>query len=188
VRIKGRYLSIMLVMFLMLLGSMVIWAEEAKIQNPSFEQDELEGEVLPAGWLLFTAPSDKQKVELTKGKAVGGSYSLLLTDRDANKSLGLRSTPIPIVGGASYKGEAYVFIPDLPENDKAGIYLEFWDASGDTRLQAHSLHITEKGYWFLASLTKKAPDDAAYATLLLYSFGPNVTQSYFDDVSIARVN
>ncbi len=151
------------------------------LANGSFELP-LKGE-RPPGWSgLFGVNVFGQELTLSDQRAHSGRWSLRIADRSHRQGVGLRSDPVPVEAGQLYLASVYAY----NEEGVAQIYLEFWDAS-QKRLGVYIGTAAEQGRWALVTAGGRAPENARWATVLLYSHGNNTGVSYYDDVALETV-
>jgi hypothetical protein len=151
------------------------WAEPSgngeviAIENGGFEQV-VDGK--PAGWTAW----GNSVFESVYEPVLSGSYSVKLTDASAQSGNGIRSSPVTVVPGHYYRAAVY----GLNETGTSQMYVEFWNAA-DQRIDVKIANISSVGRWDNANIVAIAPQNAAYATILLYQHVSNVGVAYFDD-------
>lgn len=162
------------------------------VPNSSFE-DNGPGTAVPSSWTLVTSStgegfsfevSDKQKYE--------GSHSLKIIDHFNNKTIALRSSPVPITPGQSYNASAFMYFENADfTNNVASIRILFSDENKvlinmpEQVTHNESKHGIPIGEWVkVASPTIAAPANARYAHVQLSTTNNATAVVYFDNTSI----
>jgi hypothetical protein len=150
---------------------------ENLIPNPGFEEAE---QGRPVHWTPFNAQSGD--LALSSDEVVrSGALSVRVDDPSATLGVGLRSAFVDVVAGASYQGSVY----SSNVEGRSHLYLEYWDGNGQ-RISFESQPNGQLGGWQKIRVAASAPDNATYATLLLYLDAANVGAAYFDDAELAE--
>lgn len=150
------------------------------LHNGSFEQPLASNGSIP-GWTMTGNPD---YIAVTDEiPAYDGQYSLKVTDPSTEHSASLESSFIPITPGEVYEASAMVFAPE----GRIGLYLRFYDQSG-VRIGNYSAFSTDahKGDWAPLLLSYEAPEDAASATVLIYSTIAGTSLGYADKVQLTK--
>jgi hypothetical protein len=176
-----RVLLITLMGVLMI--SSTILAAENLVANPSFELGEADG--WPVGYKGFqNMQIYGAGVELMKGIAQTGDWSLKFYDPAVESALGVVSLPVPAEAGKTYKASAYVRVE--PGSGKASFYLEFLNEA-KARVSATWVQPQNVGEWELLEITELAPANTAYVGVILYRTKTAKGVQYFDNISIVTV-
>ncbi len=133
---------------------------------------------LPEGWTMEYGDATDLAIQDTH--AHSGQRSLWLCDRSDDAPVGLRSPKVPVEPGQVYGFNAWWL---AEAGRSASIYIEFWDADGN-RMSDHvtSHGVVGRGQWMRRSGSVIAPEGAAHATVLLYSWSSGITEGWFDDI------
>lgn len=107
-----------------------------------------------------------------------GTYSVKLNDPSNIHATGLRSVPLPVTPGETYRAT----VMNYNVSGVSQLYLEYWNSS-DVRIDVVVGTNSASGGWEKLVLNRAAPLDAAYATVLVYLNGPNIGSAYFDEVA-----
>lgn len=142
--------------------------------HPSFEEV-AEATGLPVGWTAWRTPS---AAAYSLADARTGVACVAILDDDPKQSYGLRSQPVKIEPGVTYRASAWVKILELDAGGFA-VYLEFWQAGRRTADFARSL--TEADDWAQITVENVAPAGAEAATVLVYASSTTVGHALFDD-------
>lgn len=150
---------------------------EAVVLNPGFEEPLVDGQI-PQWSQTF---GDSGAISRTDEISHGGEYSAHIRDRSETVAQGIQSNRFPVLEGEQYRATAYVHrVEGAPL-----IYLRFYDESGALLTSTASPVNTPIKTWGVATHDAPAPASATHASVLLYSAGPTLSESYWDDVSIA---
>ncbi|MFK7696968.1 glycoside hydrolase domain-containing protein [Paenibacillus sp. HJGM_3] len=130
----------------------------------------------PDGWVSYNNDS----VFATVNNPVhSGSSSVKLTSNGAN---GLRSAPIKVVPGVTYKASSYSY----NQSGVSSLYLEFWNANNQ-RIGVKTANNNEIGKWVYTENIMSAPVGTVTATVLLYQTTGNKGITYYDDVELTVI-
>jgi hypothetical protein len=175
----GLLCSVVMVVFFI---GMVPGSSAVCMPNGSFEEPPVNG-VLP-GWPSPYGGVEfgSTQVRLSDERAVDGTYSVRIEDRDTKESYGLRSVRVPVEPGLEYEVTVQVF----REEGAAQLYLEFWNKSGE-RIKVDIGNAGAMWSWTPITIRQKAPEDASSLTLLLYSHVSNVGVAFYDAVELREV-
>lgn len=127
----------------------------------------------PIDWVKFHADSVYESVTTP---VHGGSHSVKLTSNGAN---GIRSNHIKVYPGESYTASVYSY----NESGTSDWYLEFWDKN-NRRIGVKTARNNVIGSWEKMVISMSAPENTAYATVLLYQNSRNKGIAYYDDASL----
>ncbi len=157
----------------------IVAGEEPVLQLPWEDGFEAGEAALPPGWTVFSGETQTRTTEA----AHTGKYSFRIEDRLPAGGIGLRSPLVPVAPGQEYTATAWV----LTKEGNASFYIEFWDETKKTRLVPISVTVkySAAGEWQQAVVKNVAPDNARYASVILYSVSTNQGVSYFDDVRLS---
>jgi len=148
--------------------------------DPDFGfEDVAEGK--PAKWTLLGVEEDDYQSVTTP--VFSGAYSVKLDDLSNQTSIGLRSVKLPVTSGTDYR--AAVMSYNLAGESE--LYLEFWN-SADERIDVLTDMNQALNEWTEISLAGKAPEEATYATLLIYMHIANEGTAYFDEASFESLD
>lgn len=140
---------------------------------------------MPPHWPnLFGGAIWGTEVLLTDEDAYDGKQSIKIIDTRADRGIGLRTKLLPIKDIGPYRATVYM------RNDETGwgtVYLEFWNERG-VRIDHHIVSGTTRDTWERVIVEAPAPQGATHVTVLLYSSGPSVGSTYFDNVTLERVD
>jgi len=150
--------------------------EEALVQ-PSFEEV-AEDTGLPVGWTAWHTPSASA---YSLADARTGVACVAILDDDPKVSYGLRSQPVKIEPGVTYRASAWVKILELEAGGFA-VYLEFWQ--GPRRVADFARSLTEADDWAQITVENVAPAGAEAATVLVYASSATVGHGLFDDAAL----
>src|SRR5690606_29850873 len=129
------------------------------LTNPGFE-DPVVNDVIP-GWKQIYGDGGFSVVET---RSYSGDYSLHINVDNDSKSYGLDSNYIEIDSGELYT--ASVMTNAISGQPK--VYMRFYD-SNKNRIKQYFSGSHSHNQWEKMSVFGKAPEDAAYATILIYS-------------------
>lgn len=149
--------------------------------NPSFEEV-VEATGLPRGWQPWSQPS---AAAYSLADARSGVACAAILDRSPQESHGLRSEPVRVEPGVTYRASVWTKIVG-GERPGAAVYLEFW--SGTERIENKSRSIGEAADWTQLAVQSPAPEGAETATVLVYSASTTMVYSLFDDAALERVD
>lgn len=139
---------------------------------------------LPPLWTnLFGGAVWGTEVLITEEHAFSGSRSIKIVDTRSDRGIGLRTQLLAIDDAGPYRATVHM------RNDETGwgtVYLEFWNERG-IRIDHHIVSANTRGVWERVTVEAAAPEEATHVTVLLYSSGPSVGSTYFDTVTLERV-
>ncbi|HHW08923.1 MAG TPA: DUF4962 domain-containing protein [Firmicutes bacterium] len=135
---------------------------------------------LPVGWTLFGT----NFTSVVDEKATVGTYSLKLTDNNADVGGGLRSRLVATEPGTPYRAEVDV----LPLIGRGGVYLDFMDGSGKRVTAVQKTSKSNTGMWETVVLEGTAPKGAETVSIILYSYKPDIATVYFDNIRLYNLN
>lgn len=149
---------------------------ETVVLNPGFEEPLVDG-LIPRWTQTFGTPD---AVSLDDAIVHSGQYSARIVDTSDTVAQGIESTRFPVVGGENYRAVSHVYRAE----GSPLMYLRFYDSSGTLLSSTASNITTPIGAWGVAIHDERSPQDATHASILLYSAGQTISDTYFDDVSI----
>ncbi|HEY4553832.1 MAG TPA: bacterial Ig-like domain-containing protein [Bacillaceae bacterium] len=173
----------LLLSFILIFSSLPIFSAEAKTEDPivlnsGFEMEEIDGKI--PHWSTYPdSLRENTFIKRTNEEHAKGNYSLLIDDRSAGASVGLMTDHIPIQGGKTYTASFQAKVV----SGRTVVYLRYFD-SAKKQLSEKSAIMDTKAEWTAIELESKAPDNAAYGVIMLYSGVANVTKAYYDDVRL----
>lgn len=152
-------------------------ATEPLVANGDFESGP-PGGVAP-GWTTCYGPASQVSVVAARG--VAGSQALRLVDPDRASAAGVCSDRFAVTPGEAYNVAARV------SGGAASVivYLYFHDGSGAQLSQHNQVVPVTPAVWQVASLTETAPVGAVSASVLLYSSGWMISDTWWDRISVA---
>ncbi|MCU6713084.1 heparinase II/III family protein [Paenibacillus sp. J5C_2022] len=106
---------------------------------------------------------------------ISGEYSVKIEDPSASANSGLRSAPMPITPDNRYRAT----VQSYNEAGVSQLYLEYWNAANQ-RIDVKIATNGDIGHWQPLAIESYAPEDAEYATLLLYQHKSNIGVVFFD--------
>jgi hypothetical protein len=171
----------------MLLVSQLLGAVAASPQpqdvllNPSFEHV-AEDSGLPVDWSAWHTPS---AAAYSLADARTGVACVAIVDNGPDVSHGLRSQPVKIEPGNTYRASAWVKILRLEAGGFA-VYLEFWQ--GSQRIADYARSLSQAEDWSQITVENPAPPNAEAATVLVYGSSATVGHALFDDAALERVH
>lgn len=145
---------------------------EYNVANPNFETGDL------TGW---TQQYGNGGVFATNLKSYSGSYSVKIEDTSLTEAKGIRSVTKDIVEGETYRAKAMLYIDS---GNGAMIFLRYYNSSDVLLGQFNTTKASPVGQWGEINVSGTAPTGATKADVLLYTGSGQVSQVYFDDVSI----
>ncbi|MEH7246810.1 cohesin domain-containing protein [Neobacillus niacini] len=156
------------------------------VKNSSFEEEVVDGRI--PGWTSLFATGEGYTFEVSNAQHTTGENSLHISDTDRGKSVGLLSEPIVIQPGDAYTGTTMLY---LKANSTASLRIQFYDENNKqiptVEYVTHSE--TSKGFpvekWSKVSTpSAKAPSNAKYARIVVFTTSYAIAQAYFDNVAI----
>ena len=151
------------------------------VTNDSFEEPVDSKNNIPGWNKIFNTPLNEYII--TDEQYYKGSQSLKIIDRSTEHTAGVETKPIPIVAGESYNASVMAYTLE----GKVQIYLRFYD-SQNVRLNQASASSTaaHQNNFAPLAVSATAPENTAYATILLYSTLPGIATAYFDKVALMQ--
>lgn len=156
-------------------------AADLQVNNFSFEQG-------LAGW---TKIMDKDNgndnslkgsdILVTSEQASHGEFSVRIYDAKKSRSFGLESEKISIEAGAVY----IVFADVLVESGKADLIIRYYNQHGELLEEANT-SVEPTDTWKTVQVSRTAPEEASYATILLNSDKKNEGTAYWDHVRFTK--
>ncbi|WP_052427632.1 cohesin domain-containing protein [Neobacillus niacini] len=156
------------------------------VNNSSFEEAVVDGRI--PSWTSLFATGEGNKFEVSNAQSATGENSLHISDTDRGKSVGLLSEPIVVQPGDSYTGTTMLY---LKADSTASLRIQFYDENNKqiptVEYVTHSE--TSKGFpvekWTKVSTpSAKAPSNAKYARIVVFTTSYAIAQAYYDDVAI----
>lgn len=126
-------------------------------------------------WIWSDGP-----VYRSSDRAKYGTWSVKITDSSATADYGLQTVYMTTSAGKTYAGTTWIWAV----SGSYWLCIEFWDASGFTRLSVACKASVAIGLWEFLDLTMTAPSGAAKVDLLVYSTGSNAGTGYFDGAEL----
>ena len=148
--------------------------------HPSFEQV-AEETGLPVGWDAWHIPS---AAAYSLADARTGVACVAILDEGPKESYGLRSQPVKIEPGKTYRASAWVKILHLEQGGFA-VYLEFWQ--GGRRVADFAKSLSEAEDWSRIPVEHAAPAGAEAATVLIYGASATIGHALFDDAALEEI-
>ena len=128
-------------------------------------------------WKSYDADT-KSNVKVTTEKANDGKQSVSITDELDNKSTGIMTCMLPVIGGTTYTAKADL----LSESGNVKMYFRCYD-SANNRIDNKSVGVNTNK-WSTASLTMDFPDNAAFAEIVI-TYDLSVTgKAYIDNIQL----
>ena len=162
-----------------------------ELSNPGFEEP-VSNDGIPGWESVFATTGEDFYYVVSDEQSASGNYSLKIVDRRRDQSVALLSNPVAVVPGDYYTGAGKMYI----DGDGVGsISIRFYDKNG-AQLDVGSPEIHYEpgkagfraGVWTdVVTNEVKAPDDAAYARLLIYTTSYAMSEVYYDDLSIIHI-
>jgi streptogramin lyase len=153
--------------------------------NGGFEEPVVD-DTIP-GW-TFWGLGGSDSFSVVDTRAAEGEFSLLLDDPSSEIGAGLRSDVFAITGGETYQVSAQVYVEQYTRPATAGLYLYFYDDSGQQLAQhTTSLGSLPHDSWQPVALEANAPAEATSAAVMWYSSVTNIATYYADDVRVLPV-
>ncbi len=114
-----------------------------------------------------------------------GQHSLRLDDPESDRSYGLMSDRMPVRAGHSYQ----LSLQALIERGAPTLYVYFYDADG-RQLDVEYANYTDEpaGEWTQLRLDASAPEQAATASIYLYSNIARISTFYVDEVNLTHTH
>ncbi|MFC4557993.1 WD40 repeat domain-containing protein [Virgibacillus kekensis] len=178
---SGKFLS-SLVFLCFLIGFLVTnnntdaSSLEVILTNPGFEDPVVNG-VIP-GWDQIYGDGG---FDVTDTVSHSGDYSLHVNVDNDSKSYGMDSEFIEIDSGETYTASVMTNV----KTGQPKVYMRFYD-SDKNRIKQYFSGSHSMNQWEELSVTGKAPEEASFASILIYSSVGANTEAYFDDVTLNR--
>lgn len=135
---------------------------------------------MPAHWRSYTT---NQYFESSTDVVYAGAYSVKLTDPSPTGGTGIRSVQLPVQPGATYEASVMSYNVE----GVSDLYLEFWNANNQ-RIDVGTKNQNLLNRWENMLIRREAPEQAVYATLLLYQSGQNIGTAYFDEAKFREID
>ncbi|MGD7705015.1 heparinase II/III domain-containing protein [Microlunatus sp. Y2014] len=132
----------------------------------------------PTSWRQFNTAVPASRVS---SPVRSGASAVRLLD-DTSAAMGLRSDRVLINAGKAHEATFWVHVT----SGSPQVYLEFWNEAL-TRIHVETVKVLGHADWQLVTIRAVAPDDAARASLLIYSSSTNVGDATFDDVGLREL-
>lgn len=152
-------------------------AAKVTIANSGFESGSP-----PTNWSVFGGTWGTQQT-ISTVRSIEGTKSLKINDTSNTAAYGMVSDKIAAHPYSTY--EAYVSV--YAESGSGQLYLEFWDSS-NARIGVQIASTSTTGAWEYLKVSGQAPAGTATVSLMMYSSKTNVGASYYDAVSIRRID
>ncbi|WP_052361399.1 heparinase II/III domain-containing protein [Geminisphaera colitermitum] len=142
-----------------------------------------------AGWEIHKTDGGKSRA--TPEAAHTGKLGLLVTDNDETGGSEIRSAPISVAPGETWRARFWTRGID---GKGLGVYLLFTDADGkwlnDSRLGNEIVLTVPEGPggWTRQTLVAKAPDNAARLHIRIHSYGKATVTACVDDIDVSRLS
>ncbi len=157
------------------------------LRNPGFDKGMVNG-TFPYWSNISSSTGNDHYAELSDETFSSPPYSLKIKDQARDKSIIILSDPVEVLPGDFYTGAGKLY---LKENSTGSISIRFYNASGQQlNVGSPEQHYeTGKGFpieqWRdITTHQVTAPDEAAYARLLVYTTSYAIAEAYFDDLQI----
>ncbi|MFD0693251.1 hypothetical protein ACFQZT_04015 [Paenibacillus sp. GCM10027628] len=146
------------------------------VRNAGLEENVNNG-VIP-GWTSLFATGADYRYEISGERSFSGSKSLKITDKLRTASVAVQSDKIPVKPGEEYQAGVNLYI----ESGQPGFMFRFFDKNNAT-ISTLEIHLDESrlAQWQKVTLKGKAPDNAAYASLIAVTSRYNISSAYYDD-------
>lgn len=178
----------MMLSFSLVFGSLTMYTVSAStnvnlpVVNPGFEADLVDGKI--QGWTI--ADKTEGLLEITTGKARGGTNSLHFKDSSTTKSLKVYSDAIPVISGEKYTAKAFVNV--VSQSHNIGYEVHYMNGAGGTVGTATFINFNAAtlgtNKWTEINVPFTVPAGATFIKLAFNSGGVSLTEAYFDDVSV----
>ncbi len=152
-------------------------ADENLLENPSFEQADVEGLVVD-GW----SAREGIRVERRADGGRTGDAFVRFHDDDPEAGQFLECTPIPARPGGTYTASAWFRTED---ECRPGVYLNFYDQLGVRVAHSFERATGPTDGWEQVTVTSVAPRDAWEVTLGIYAYRADVGVFDADDAQLA---
>lgn len=132
------------------------------------------------GWKPLSKP---EKISLSREQKVSGAFSLYLNkDYPEAVGLGVESGFMEITPDEQYTASSKVY---RESGGVALIYIRFYDEDKQ-RIGNHAAGGGTIGQWSDLSITRAAPAEAVYATIVLYADSAGQRSLYYDDITLKK--
>lgn len=185
--------ALCLLLVLALTGSMMIWPSYVRanelmpnlLSNPGFELPVEEDGQIPA-WTINggeEALTTGLTLEIADAMSHSGNSSLYISDEADNAAIVLYSDPIEVTAGQNYSLSAKTL------NGQGTVYvgLRYYRSATDHVIsgfipRANYMAVSPSESWVDLSFEANAPDEAAYARILVYTTSATMGSAYIDDI------
>lgn len=155
-----------------------------EVQNPGFESP-LEGGKIP-NWQIGAGTDGIMSLNTEKVRT--GTNSLYFYDNDGTKMFRVISDKFKVEPSTSYIAQAFAYVISQSHNVVFETY--YYDAADKqigvrTEMFSSVSLGTEK--WTAIKVASTAPANTAYARIAFYSGGVSITEAYFDDVILEKI-
>ncbi|MCU6710559.1 DUF4838 domain-containing protein [Paenibacillus sp. J5C_2022] len=116
-------------------------------------------------------------------RSYSGQHSLHIDDNSGG-TYGVVSKPVPVIPGQTYTASVMIY---RESGGKAEVYLRYYDENMARVSQKMASDDHPLAVWSETAATEKAPANAAYAAIVLYS-GTAQASLYLDDVSLTSAD
>ena len=168
----NKYFVFLAILVISIGVSRTLLASDMLVNNHSFE----------AGTTGWAQSFGLGGISVSVAQKYDGDHSLKLVDTSNLTSQGMESEKIEVLAGITYVLGARIYIV----SGSAELYLRFWDSDGRLVSSSKTLRSSPTGRWTTISLSAKAPQDATYASILLYCSCSNVGTVYYDSIGITK--
>lgn len=179
----SRMMVIVLALFMTFMSAVISVTSFAAsgnlVSNPEFEG--AEGKV-PTDWLVFGSSKIGEHLFVIEEDDLTGERAFMIDDRSVTGGYGIRSNPVAVEPGVTYKASAMFRATD---GGAGSLYLDFWDAN-DKRI-SHRAVSSNRTDWVSISTSLDAPEGAVSVSAILYTQTSHVGRAYFKDVVLEKV-
>lgn len=175
---KKAFSLLFIGLFLFSLCSTAVYARENILFSDSFEAD---FSSFPPEWSAFTGDTTSENVKADKELASDGKQGVRLTKETRSAPAGITSKKVAALPGGSYTAQADVYL----HSGACSLFLKFHDSAGK-EVGTKSASAVSAGNWDELSVSMNAPENTAYAFVILYINKTSTGDATFDRVRLSQ--
>ncbi len=157
----------------------------AAVPNGGFEEGSDESTGFPVGYDVWEwTDNAKGTVELTTEDAYKGQYSVKLSTTEGTGQNSIRSALVAVEPGVSYDFNAYTY---AASGGNPVVRAYFYTGDG-AELSLKDTTSNVPGAWVRTKNVATAPENAAFASVIVYQYRSADTVTYVDEISIIKTS